>query len=93
MTVVVRCLVTPCFASCTDESETWKTEKGSAKDLGERFGTSTLKATNSQSALRTNLETVPRAREGEVPAVQAQSFRTNSDSRNAFICAIVQNIR
>jgi hypothetical protein len=36
----------PCFASCTDESETWKTEKGYAKDLSERFGTTELKATD-----------------------------------------------
>jgi hypothetical protein len=35
-----------CFASYTDESETWKTEKSSAKDLSERFGTIKLKATN-----------------------------------------------
>ena len=50
MTVVVRYLVAPCFASCTDESETSKIEKGCAKDLGERFGTIMRKATNSRRA-------------------------------------------
>jgi hypothetical protein len=50
MTVVVRQLLAACFASCTDGSETYQTEKGSAKCLRERFGTVNPKATNSQGA-------------------------------------------
>ena len=56
ITVVVRQLTAPCFASCTDESETWKTEKGSAKDLSKSVGTVKLKVTNSAGAKLMNMK-------------------------------------